>query len=68
MQKVLEEVKAMKSRFFQTLDYCTTILERSFELILQRKIENFTPAIIGDIVMGDHETLMQLKMRPSIVH
>jgi hypothetical protein len=68
MQKVLEEVKTMKSRFFKTLDYCTTILERGFELIFQRKVEHFTISIISDIVMGDHETLMQLNMRPSMIN
>jgi hypothetical protein len=67
MQKVLDEVKAMKARFFKSLDYCTTVLERGFELILQKKIEHFTPSIITDIVVGDHETLMQLNSRPRMI-
>jgi len=68
MQKVLDEVKFMKGKFFKSLDYCTTILERGFDLILQKKIEHFTASIISDLIEGDHETLVQLSMRPRMVN
>ena len=67
MQKVIDEVKVMRGRYFKSLDYCTPVLERGIELILQKKIEHFTPSIITDIVLGDHETLMQLNNRPRMI-
>jgi hypothetical protein len=50
----------MDPNFFKSLDQATTILERGFQLLRDRKIIDFTPSIINDLLEGDHDTMIQL--------
>jgi hypothetical protein len=66
-QKILDETKEMSKAFFGSLDYHSTVLERAFELMREKKVCYFDHDTITDLVGGDHEKLTQLQKRPSII-
>ena len=43
IQTILDDTIAMKPKFFGTLDHSALVLERSFTLLKQRQIVEFTP-------------------------
>lgn len=64
-QKILDETKDMSKAFFGSLDNHSTVLERSFSLMKEKKVSYFDNDTIHDLVEGDHDKLMQLQKRPS---
>ncbi len=50
LQRLLDDTIKMIPKFFGSLNNATTVLERSFTLLKQRQILEFTPKIIQDLI------------------
>ncbi len=64
LQRILDETKRMDPKFFGSLDYSTSVLERGFKLLDKKKIVEFSDSVISEIMKDDHESFAKLDQGP----
>lgn len=57
----------MTEKFFGSLNQATLILERTFSLIKEKKIDMFDQPTIYGLVKGGEDSYLQMSSRPSVL-
>jgi hypothetical protein len=64
---MLDETKEMAKNFFGSLDFHSTVLERAFSLMREKKVLYFDKDVIHSLIDDDQDRLSLLQKRPSLI-
>jgi hypothetical protein len=66
LQLIIDQTKNRSHHFFKSLTHITEILERTFYLLREGKLDEFDDATLQSLVSPEPEDYMRIKAQPKI--